>query len=66
LRNLFSKISTFFYIINEFVQGTKNEPQQQGIFYLEREREGVKERGAGWVKFGRDREIEGRDRETER
>jgi hypothetical protein len=30
----------------------KNEPQQQGIFYLEREREGVRERergAGGWA-----------------
>jgi hypothetical protein len=36
---------SIFYIIKEFVQAKMS--QQQGIFYLEREREGVKEKGAG-------------------
>jgi hypothetical protein len=47
------------------------ELQQQGISYLEREREG-RERGGGqavsrqaYSRFGRDREVEGGDRDTE-
>jgi hypothetical protein len=34
-------------LYNKRVCPTKNEPQQQGISYLERQREGVRERGAG-------------------
>ncbi len=66
--NLFSLI----YRYNKRVRPTKNEPQQQGISYVEREKEGcVRERG-GWagqqagifkVRLGLE-EIEGRDRET--
>jgi hypothetical protein len=53
------------------VCSTKKEPQQQGISYLEREREWVRERegqvgGQVRIRFGRDREIEGRDRDTVR
>ncbi len=58
-------------LYNKRVRPTKNEPQQ-GISYLEREREGWERRG--WadgqsgilkVRLGLG-EIEGRDRETER
>jgi hypothetical protein len=35
----------FFCLYNKRVCPIKNEPQQQGISYLEREREGVRERG---------------------
>jgi hypothetical protein len=60
-------------LYNKRFRPTKNEPQQQGISYLEREREGavVRQRegqagglaaGIFKVRFGRDREIEGRDR----
>ena len=38
--------SSLDYLYNKTVRPTKNEPQQQGISYLEREREGVRERGA--------------------
>jgi hypothetical protein len=34
-------------LYNKRVRPTKNESQQQGIYYLEREREGERERGAG-------------------
>jgi hypothetical protein len=62
------------YLYNKRVRPTKNEPQQQGISYLEREREEVKEREGGqegqqagifMVRLGVG-EIEGRDRDTER
>jgi hypothetical protein len=36
------------YLCNKRVRPTKNKPQQQGISYLEREREGVRETGAAW------------------
>jgi hypothetical protein len=39
-----AKISHLLY--NKRVRPNKNEPEQQGISYLEREREGVRERGA--------------------
>ena len=54
------------YIYNKRVRPTKNEPQQQGISYLERKREWVRERERGGragrniqgkVRFGRDRDI---------
>jgi hypothetical protein len=34
-------------LYNKRVRPTKNEPQQQRISYVEREKEGVKERGVG-------------------
>jgi hypothetical protein len=40
------EIKSFNNLYNKRVCPTKNEPQQ-GISYLEREREGVRERGAG-------------------
>jgi hypothetical protein len=58
---------------NKRVCPTKNEPQQQGISYLESERKGVRERERGGpagqagifkVRLGLG-EIEGRDREIE-
>jgi hypothetical protein len=61
-------------LYNKQVCPSKNEPQQQGTSYLEREREGARERGAGGqegqqagilkVRLGLG-EIEGTDRETE-
>jgi hypothetical protein len=59
------------YLYNKRVCPTKKEPQEQEISYLEREREGVREKGVGEqacilkVRLGL-REIEGRDRDTER
>ena len=59
-----------FHLYNKRACPTKNEPQQ-GISYLERERAGVRERGAGWqagifkVRLGLG-VIEGRDRNTDR
>ncbi len=49
------------YLYNERVRPTKNEPQQQGISYLEREREGVRERG-GWPGRSAGRHIQGKVR----
>jgi hypothetical protein len=50
-------------------QGKKNEPQQQGIPYLEREKEGVRKTKGSAGKISKVRlvlgEIEGTDRETE-
>ena len=46
-KNLDKNVKYFLrYLYNKRVCPTKNEPQQ-GISYLQREREGVRERGAG-------------------
>ncbi len=69
----FTNRSEFDNLYNKRACPTKNEPQQ-GISYLERERAGVRERGAGWqagqqagifkVRLGLG-VIEERDRNTE-
>jgi hypothetical protein len=57
------------YLYNNGVCPSKNEPQQQGIPYLEREKEGVRETKVSAGKIFKVRlvlgEIEGKDRETE-
>jgi hypothetical protein len=62
-------------LYNKIVCSTKNESQQQGIYYLQREREGVREReraclagqqaGMFKVRLGLV-EIGGRDRDKEK
>ena len=54
------------YLYNKGVRPNKKKPKQQVISYLERERERVgKQAGICKVRLGW-REIEGRDRDTER
>jgi len=65
------------HLYNKRVRPTENEPQRQGISYLEREREGVTREREGWPGWAGQQagifkvrlslgEIKGRDKDTER